>query len=101
LLSTSLREVNAGRVSMERRLAQSAARAQRTPDGIGWWRGLTSAADGAFAITGEGRITLWNTVAERITGHTAAEVVGRHCYAVTESRAGSGASRPKATGWGG
>jgi len=75
---------------MERRLTQSVARVQRAPDGIGWWRGLTSAADGAFAITGEGRITLWNPAAERITGHTAAEVVGRHCYEVFAGRDASG-----------
>jgi PAS domain S-box-containing protein len=48
-------------------------------DGIFWWRGLATAADGAFAMTGEGRITLWNPAAARITGYEAPQVLGRRC----------------------
>jgi PAS domain S-box-containing protein len=44
-----------------------------------WWRGLVAAADGAFALTGDGRITLWNLAAARITGYQANEVLGRRC----------------------
>ncbi len=33
-------------------------------------------------MTSDGRITLWNPAAERITGYTAAEVLGRRCYDV-------------------
>jgi PAS domain S-box-containing protein len=43
------------------------------------WRGLTAAADGAFALTGEGRITLWNPAAAKITGYEADEVLRRRC----------------------
>ena len=47
--------------------------------GSSWWRGLAAAADGAFAITCEGRIALWNPAAARITGYEAHEVLGRRC----------------------
>jgi PAS domain S-box-containing protein len=47
--------------------------------GQSWWRGLAAAADGAFAITSEGRITLWNRAATRIMGHEAHEALGRRC----------------------
>jgi PAS domain S-box-containing protein len=92
---------------MERRLAQSVARSRRlfgspdstalgprsaggATDGIRWWRGLAAAADGAFAMMSDGRITLWNPVAERITGYTAAEVLGRRCYDVFAGRDSGG-----------
>jgi PAS domain S-box-containing protein len=81
---------------MERGLAQSVARsgdlfgsrgstalrprsAGGPSDGIPWWRGLAAAADGVFAMTSDGRITLWNPAAERIIGYTAGEVLGRRC----------------------
>jgi PAS domain S-box-containing protein len=47
--------------------------------GNSWWRGLAVAADGAFIVTGEGRIALWNRAAARITGYEAGEVLGRRC----------------------
>jgi diguanylate cyclase (GGDEF)-like protein/PAS domain S-box-containing protein len=36
--------------------------------------------DGVYFVNGERRITHWNAGAERITGYTAAEVVGQHCH---------------------
>ena len=88
---------------MERRLAPSVARSSelfgsRTStafgprsgggpsDGIPWGRGLAAAADGVFAMTSDGRITLWNSAAERITGYTAGEVLGRRCCDVFAGR---------------
>lgn len=53
--------------------------AEGLSDGIPWWRGLVAAADGVFAMKNDGRITLWNSTAERITGYPAAEVIGRRC----------------------
>jgi PAS domain S-box-containing protein len=47
--------------------------------GSPWWRGFEIAADGACIVTGEGRITLWNRAAARITGHEPHEVLGRRC----------------------
>ncbi len=44
-----------------------------------WWHGLTEAADGAFTVTGQGQIALWNRAAVRITGYEACEVLGRRC----------------------
>jgi len=58
--------------------------------GIFWWRGLLAAADGAFALTGDGRITLWNLAAARITGYEAAEVWGRRCCDVFVGRDAKG-----------
>ena len=44
---------------------------------------LLSAADfGVYAMSLDQRIVFWNRGAERILGHTANEVVGRHCYEV-------------------
>jgi len=40
---------------------------------------LAGAADGAFAVDADGRVVLWNDAAERILGHRARDVVGRHC----------------------
>ncbi len=40
---------------------------------------LSGAGDGAFVIRGDGRIALWNRVAERILGYTAREATGRPC----------------------
>src|ERR1700694_3021808 len=89
--------------NMERRLVQSVARSgdlfgsrgstARRPrsaggpsDGSPWWRGLAAAADGVFAMMGDGRITLWNPAAERITGYTAGEVLGRRCWDLCAGR---------------
>jgi PAS domain S-box-containing protein len=44
-----------------------------------WWRGIEVAADGAYIVTGEGRIALWNGAAARITGYEANEVLGGRC----------------------
>jgi PAS domain S-box-containing protein len=49
------------------------------PGGSSWWRGLEVAADGAYIVTGEGRIALWNRAAVRITGYETHEVLGRRC----------------------
>lgn len=40
---------------------------------------LARAGDGAFVVTDDGRITLWNQAAARILGYTAREAVGRPC----------------------
>jgi PAS domain S-box-containing protein len=47
--------------------------------GSSWWRGLEVAADGAYIVTGEGQIALWNRAAVRITGYEVNEVLGRRC----------------------
>ena len=92
---------------MERRLAQRVARSRGLfgspgstvlgprsaggpSDGIPWWRGLAAAADGAFAMMSDGRITLWNPTAERITGYMGAEVLGRRCCDVFAGRDSGG-----------
>jgi diguanylate cyclase (GGDEF)-like protein/PAS domain S-box-containing protein len=36
--------------------------------------------DGVYFVNAERRITHWNAGAERITGYTAGEVVGQHCF---------------------
>ena len=59
-------------------------------DGIFWWHGLVAAADGAFALTGDGRITLWNLAAARIMGYEADEVLRRRCCDVFVSRDAKG-----------
>jgi PAS domain S-box-containing protein len=41
---------------------------------------LENAADGIYFITSERRIAFWNRGAERITGYTSEEVLGRGCY---------------------
>ena len=51
-----------------------------------WWRGLAAAADGAVAMTGDGRIVLWNPAATRITEYEAAEALGRCCCNVLLAR---------------
>ncbi len=59
-------------------------------DGIFWWHGLVAAADGAFALTGDGRITRWNLAAARITGYEADEVLSRRCCDVFVGRDAKG-----------
>jgi PAS domain S-box-containing protein len=49
-----------------------------------------STADGAFVVDRTGRILLWNEAAERITGKTRSQVIGRPCCDVFEGRDGLG-----------
>ncbi len=37
-------------------------------------------ADGVYYVDAERTLTYWNKGAERISGYSAAEIVGRHCY---------------------
>lgn len=41
---------------------------------------LDSISDGVYVTTDEREIVYWNSGAERITGYSAAEAVGSHCY---------------------
>lgn len=43
---------------------------------------LAEADFGVYAVSLDQRIVFWNRGAERILGHTAEQVVGRHCYDV-------------------
>jgi PAS domain S-box-containing protein len=47
-------------------------------------------ADGAFVVDQEGRIQAWNEAAEKITGRTAREVLGKACCDVFRGRDASG-----------
>ena len=47
---------------------------------------ISNTADGVCAITGEGKITLWNRSAEKILGYAVREVVGRPCCDVFVGR---------------
>lgn len=40
---------------------------------------LAGTGDGVFVIRGDGRIALWNRIAERLLGYTAREAMGRRC----------------------
>jgi PAS domain S-box-containing protein len=51
---------------------------------------LSHTADGVCAITGDGRIVLWNRAAERILGYSAREVLGRPCCEVFVGRDAAG-----------
>ena len=51
-------------------------------------RALARTGDGAFVITGDGKIILWNRVAERVLGYTAREAIGRACCDVLVGRDG-------------
>jgi PAS domain S-box-containing protein len=44
--------------------------------------GLESTADPAFAVDGEGKITVWNSAAETAFGHSREWVLGRPCSTV-------------------
>jgi len=46
---------------------------------------LDSVADGVFTVDEEFRITLFNKAAQKITGYTAEEAIGRHCHEVFHS----------------
>jgi PAS domain S-box-containing protein/diguanylate cyclase (GGDEF)-like protein len=41
---------------------------------------LDSLFDGLYTVTCDRKITYWNDAAESITGYTADEMIGRHCY---------------------
>jgi PAS domain S-box-containing protein len=45
---------------------------------------LSRTADGVYAVDREQRIVFWNSAAEHILGHRAAEVIGRACHEVFE-----------------
>ena len=51
---------------------------------------LTNTADGVCAVTGEGKIVLWNRGAEKILGYAAREVMGRPCCEVFVGRDSAG-----------
>ncbi len=51
---------------------------------------LARTADGAFAITPDGKIALWNRAAEKILGYSAREAVGRACCDLFVGRDESG-----------
>ena len=51
---------------------------------------LERAGDGAFVITGDGRIVLWNRMAEKILGYSAREALGRACCELFVGRDDSG-----------
>jgi PAS domain S-box-containing protein len=46
---------------------------------------LDSVADGVFTVDEEFRITMFNKAAQKITGYTAEEAIGRHCHEVFRS----------------
>lgn len=43
-------------------------------------RVLDSLYDGVYFVDGERKITYWNQGAERLTGYSASEAVGKHCF---------------------
>jgi PAS domain S-box-containing protein len=51
---------------------------------------LEKAGDGAFVITGEGKIVLWNRSAEKILGYAARDALGRPCSELFVGRDDSG-----------
>jgi PAS domain S-box-containing protein len=51
----------------------------KTREGNGLDEAFARAGDGAFAIGPDGRIVLWNRVAEKMLGYTAREAIGRSC----------------------
>ena len=51
---------------------------------------LARAGDGAFVITADGRIVLWNRAAEKIVGYTSREALGRPCCELFVGRDDSG-----------
>ena len=51
---------------------------------------LAGAGDGVFVIRGDGRIALWNRIAERLLGYTARETMGRRCCEVFSGFDGDG-----------
>ncbi len=55
-----------------------------------WTGGFLRSADGLFITDERQRVVLWSSSAERILGHSAAEVVGRRCYEVIAGTEPSG-----------
>jgi PAS domain S-box-containing protein len=51
---------------------------------------LANTADGVCAVSGDGRIVLWNRAAEKLLGYTAREVIGRPCCEVFVGRDAAG-----------
>ncbi len=47
---------------------------------------LEHTADAAYSVTNDGEICSWNSAAERLFGHTAAEVLGRNIDEVLDAR---------------
>jgi len=56
---------------------------------------LGNIADGIVAVDREGRIVLWNSMAERITGVPAAEALGRRVAETLQRELASGEEEPK------
>jgi diguanylate cyclase (GGDEF)-like protein/PAS domain S-box-containing protein len=48
--------------------------------GVGFRRVLDTISDGVYVTTEEREIVYWSAGAERITGYSADDVVGKHCY---------------------
>lgn len=47
---------------------------------------LVSTAEPAFACDRRGSIVAWNESAERLLGHAASDVIGKHCYEVLDGK---------------
>ena len=65
------------------------------PDGLGMlaadvYKLLEGTADAAFVVTLEGEICFWNGAAERLFGHTAADVLNKTCYDVLKGKGALG-----------
>jgi len=83
-----------GSVAASRRLRVSAAPEPRNRvkaaviphEESGLDQALARTGDGAFVITGDGRIVLWNRSAEKILGYAAREAIGRSCCDVFVGR---------------
>lgn len=57
---------------------------------------LDTMADGVFVIDARHLIQRWNRAMQRMTGYTAAEIVGRPCSALREGCAGASSAAPPA-----
>jgi len=51
-----------------------------------WTRKLGTTTEALFVTDDSGRIQYWNEGAQRLTGHAAADVVGKRCYSVLRGR---------------
>ena len=51
---------------------------------------LEGTADAAFVVTVEGEICFWNAAAERLTGYTSADILGKTCDEVLNGRGALG-----------
>lgn len=62
-----------------------------TKDDLGGLQTVLSAAgDGVFVIRGDGRIALWNRIAERLLGYAAREAMGHRCCEIFAGFDGDG-----------